>query len=380
MIKICIVSPYSYKLFHPENETANSFGGAEVQQYLLGKELIRDSNFGVCVLVGNFSKEQSFYEEVNFSQHVISLIKSVNCGKRRLIGDFFLDFWRLYTGMKRASADIIIIRGGGSLAGKAAIIAKIILRKKFIYSSAHDRESDGNYFKRHSLPTNILFFCALHLSDAIVCQHRSQQIALKRNLKIDAKIIRTMYPFIKNRSTPSLDLRNIILWVGRLVDFKQPLLFVKLAKYFPEESFLIITNSNATEFSKTIDAVPNLKIFYGIPLEKMDDYFEKTKIFINTSTQEGFPNTFVQAAKNGTPISTLSVNPDGIIEEHGLGSCAYGKFDTLVENVGEILRDSVKWQTMSQNAREYAQQYHALDSVITDYKKLFTNMTTRPCG
>ena len=41
----------------------------------------------------------------------------------------------------------------------------------------------------------------------------------------------------------------------------------------------------------------------------------KSKILINTSSFEGFPNTFVQAWANGVPVISLKVDPDNIIKK-----------------------------------------------------------------
>ena len=42
--------------------------------------------------------------------------------------------------------------------------------------------------------------------------------------------------------------------------------------------------------------IPNLRLHENVRWENMGEYFAKAKLFVNTSTHEGFPNTFVEAA------------------------------------------------------------------------------------
>ena len=47
------------------------------------------------------------------------------------------------------------------------------------------------------------------------------------------------------------------------------------------------------------------------------------RVFVNSST-EGFANAFVRAARAGTPVLSLEVNPDGILQGSDFGACADG--------------------------------------------------------
>ncbi|KKU48148.1 hypothetical protein A3H10_03515 [Candidatus Uhrbacteria bacterium RIFCSPLOWO2_12_FULL_46_10] len=371
MTKVCLVSLYAYKLFHPQDERALSFGGSEVQQYQLGKELVKDKNFEISFLVGDFYDGQPDAERVRVDGGVLTLYKTARCHGRNMFIDGVADFWRLYRAMKKTSADVYMIRGGGSLAGKVAFLAKKILRRKFIYSSAHDRDSNLDFFDKKPWYVNVLFRYALNNADAVICQHKEQQDAFKKNFGITATVIPSMYAIEDESQIGGRESREYILWVGRLASWKQPEVFVRLAEKFPKEKFLFITNSDTSQFRYATNHIGNLEIKKNVPFEDTDYYFKKAKIFVNTSSSEGFPNTFVQAAKNGTPILSLQVNPESILGRYEIGKLANGSFEKLVNDLANILDDKRAWDKMSENAYIYAKENHNISRIAGQYGALF---------
>lgn len=360
-MKICLISPYSYKLFHPHDKKVLPFSGAEVQQYQLGKALAKDPDFEVDFIVGDFYKEQPKSEP--------HIYKAIKCYKRIFLWDTLQDIWNLSRAMKKINADIYLIRGGGSLAGIIAFLVKKIFKKKFIYSSAHDRDSNLNFFKTHPFYINFLFKYALKNADQVICQHPDQKKAFKKNLGIEATMIRSMYPIPSSKSSHAK--RKHILWVSRLADWKQPNYFAELAIKFTKEKFLLITSSDASSFKTQFKNLKNLEVKKEVPFKEINKYFQEAKVFVNTSVFEGFPNTFVQAAKNGTPIISLQVNPEGMLEKYQMGKCAKGNLGELTKDLKEILGNEKLWQKMSKNAYNYAQKNHDINKIVGKYKKIF---------
>jgi glycosyltransferase involved in cell wall biosynthesis len=64
------------------------------------------------------------------------------------------------------------------------------------------------------------------------------------------------------------------------------------------------------EIATATQKVSNL-IFHGfVPYHKVNEYFSRASLFVNTSSIEGFPNTFIQAWMHYTPVVGLNVDPD----------------------------------------------------------------------
>ena len=96
---------------------------------------------------------------------------------------------------------------------------------------------------------------------------------------------------------------------------------ISIAKKLPQYTFTIIcpkasdqSHEEYLELKKQF-AIPNVKFIEFVPFEEIDDYFANAKLFINTSDDEGFPNTFIQARNNGTPVISFNVDPDNILRD-----------------------------------------------------------------
>ena len=101
MKKICFIQTSVYPLFNKESK--RTFGGAELQVYLLGKELSK-KKFEVSFLIGDFNQKfLEIYQNIKLFRGVTpeskdSLIKKI----KNFIKIFFL--------LKKINADVYIQR------------------------------------------------------------------------------------------------------------------------------------------------------------------------------------------------------------------------------------------------------------------------------
>ena len=170
---------------------------------------------------------------------------------------------------------------------------------------------------------------------------------------------------------------NYILWVGRSEKVKRPDLFIKLAEQNSSFEFKIVCPK---AFDDSIDhyqslrqnaiKLKNLEFIEYVPFDEIDTYFQKTKIFVNTSDREGFPNAIIQAAKNGTPIISLNVDPNNFLNEYKCGFFCNGDFSEMNERLSQLLTDDSLYYQMSKNAYNYATENHD----ITKNTKQFYNL------
>jgi glycosyltransferase involved in cell wall biosynthesis len=80
--------------------------------------------------------------------------------------------------------------------------------------------------------------------------------------------------------------------------------------------------------------------------------FDRAKVFLNTSSIEGFPNTFLQAWIRGVPVVTF-FDPDGLVQRVPLGRVAQS-LDDMREAIRGLLEIDVDRQLLGRRAREFA--------------------------
>ena len=354
-IKVCFVSPKAYPLFN--GEVDGVFGGAEVDLYLLSTELAKDENYEVTCIVADYGQPDT--EEIE----KVKIRKSLNFKQNPLTGAV-----KIYKAMKKANADIYIIKTASPGVPLAAVFCKLN-KKAFIYRTAHQRECDGTYLKEHFF-LGRAFARSLRSAKIVFAQNKDDCQKLKATLKVDSIVIPNGHriPDISEAT------QSTVLWVGRSAKAKRPELFFDLAKRIDAPFTMICQqatgDSNYRELVEKAKQIENLTFIEQVPFSQIDSYFRDAKVLVNTSDSEGFPNTFIQAAKHATGILSLNVNPDNFLEKHNCGICAKGDMDIMGDSLMTILKEN-RYIDIGKKARKYVKDHHDIVEIVQQYKDLF---------
>jgi glycosyltransferase involved in cell wall biosynthesis len=189
-------------------------------------------------------------------------------------------------------------------------------------------------------------------------------------------VINSLYicPSIKHHQA-KLESRKI-LWVGRIDKEKRPMLFLELAKHFPENNFLMIGHQSPLDpqyyyqIKKISDTINNVDFLGYIQHDKINKYYSESSIFISTSCSEGFPNTFIEAWGNFVPVVSLGFDPDGILKKEKLGFYAE-TFQEMVQYVNILLTDEKLRIQIGMNSRRYVEEKYNIEKIINKYEEIF---------
>ena len=351
-MKVCFISPLGYGLYNPAS--GYPFGGAEVQFFLLATTLAADPSVQVTVLT---TVRDSPGVERSGQLTVIRRQGGDRLARGSLWGyvSAFLDMRRV---IKEIDADVFLHATAGVEVGAYALICRL-MRRRFVYvvASSVDLSRPNGQVQG---PLAWLFPVGLRLADAIVCRSREQLERLRSLYGKEGVLIRTGH----RRAEPARHEMVTVLWGGRMHPLKQPEMFLDLVERLPKERCeMVIMQDRSHEhllqvLRERVAALPNISMHENVPWNEMDGYFERAKVFVNTSTYEGFPNTFVQAAMHGTPILSWRVDPDGILSSHGIGLAAGGSVERLLAATRELCASEPTLAEWGRRAQAYGRAHH----------------------
>lgn len=241
-----------------------------------------------------------------------------------------------------------------------------IFNRKFILFVAsdgelsYDRESAGAMKVNKNLAANII-----ERSYKIFVQNQYQLNKLFENFNRTGIQINSPLPLNIDKSDFNTNDRKYITWIGKSNSVKQPKIFIELAKQFPNEKFFMIMNKNDNElYNETVSSLPKNIIFKeSLTFHEVNQILSNSKLFINTSLYEGFPNTFLQAAYFSVPVISLNVNPDHFIDKSKGGIYCSGKYELLTEAVRNIDSSSLAYREMAKNIYSFVTKHHSVSSV-----------------
>jgi glycosyltransferase involved in cell wall biosynthesis len=361
MTRLCFISRFAASLFYPNLKPVH--GGAETQFYHNSRELAKHPDLEVHLLLeGQPRQPPDIIDGVRI--HAMPF----NTGWRAR--------FRFQRMLKSINADIQIQQGISSSTKEVAFYCKW-RKSRFIYWIASNMDIDPT-IQALEINRNKWFEWGMLNADRIIAQTTWQAEKLQENFSRSSTLITNGFP---SRESPSAEPRKHILWAGRFTPVKRPELFLEIAENMPGEQFIMLAPlTNQTAFrhherhKARIRALHNLEFYPGVTIEQVEKYMRNTKLFVNTSITEGFPNTFVQAMWSGTPIASLSFDPDQIIRSQQLGIYPTDDLDGFMENIRTLLHDKNRLNECGMNAWNHTNRHHNLSKNMELFRKVLLEL------
>lgn len=246
-------------------------------------------------------------------------------------------------------------------------LGRPVFRYRLNFICALDSEINGAHVQERPFFGRLFDFAVRHADarHAITCDQRE----VFRARGLDAQLYR--YLVFPRRTPPSLEKKVDFLWVSRCQPIKRPHLFLELARLIPSASFEMICPPENRALWEQIAGeaagLSNLRFIESVPYHRIQEHYDRAKIFVNTSEWEGWPNSFIQAGLGKTAILSLAVNPDGIFERFGLGLFASGNWERFVDGARELLRDPEMLMASQAGAARFLAEMHDTAKETTAY-------------
>ncbi|MFQ3577572.1 MAG: glycosyltransferase, partial [Verrucomicrobiia bacterium] len=166
---------------------------------------------------------------------------------------------------------------------------------RLIFICGLDTEADGRFARENGLRGR-LFDLAMRRCDLIYAMSEAQQRRFgERGMKVALYRNLVLWPETAAQVPKDVDL----LWIARCRPIKRPLLFLELARRLPQARCVMVCPPEDRELfaevSKQAAALANLQLIEKVPYHKVQSYYNRARLFVNTSIAEGFANSFIQA-------------------------------------------------------------------------------------
>jgi glycosyltransferase involved in cell wall biosynthesis len=292
---------------------------------------------------------------------------------RPIAGSFLADTPRFIATLRTLQPNVIYQRVACTYTGLAALYSRYA-GARLVWHVAHDSDVEPTTVARKTpssiirhLDDRLIEFGIRHANTIIVQTHH-QSVLLKKNFGLaPTAVIPNFHPAPTSRRDKDAH-PVLIAWVANIKPFKRPELFVRLARDFAGRDNVKFVMVGAppladpawTAMAREITATPNLSYVGALPQEAVNELLDRAHLFVNTSTAEGFANTFIQAWMRRVPVLSLSVDPDGLLSSGKFGLYAGGNYDVLREMTDRLICDADLRHRMGRHAAEYALTTHSV--------------------
>lgn len=368
---ICFVGLDNLPLLVPEFGHLGS-GGAQLQQTLLAKALT-NRGMRVSMVVSDLGQPDGA------QWHGIQTFRAY----RPTAGIPGLRFFhprltQIWSAMRRADARIYYVSCAGMLIAAAAAFAAHHGRRT-IFRLASDSDCDPDKLMVRLARDRLLYGWGLKRTDRILAQTPFQQKALLKNYGVHSTVARSLADLASAaRPLPNRDID--VLWVSNIQPVKRPDRILELAVRLPRLRFHLIGGpmSGHADLYETVaskaSSLPNVTFHGPVSYHEVRAYYGRARVLVNTSDVEGFPNTYLQAWANETPVVAMH-DPNAIIDRNGLGQ-AVTDFGMMHQAIDTLASDDRLWVLASTASRRFVEENYGDEATLGEYLNAIDSLTT----
>jgi glycosyltransferase involved in cell wall biosynthesis len=373
---ICFVAPLAWPVLSGSRDI-QVIGGAEVQQSILARAFAR-SGYRVSMICLDYG--QPARADVDGVTVLKSHRPDEGAPVLRFLHPRLTSMWRAMT---EANADFYYFRCSSVLTGFGAVFCRR-QGKCSIYAGASDVDFVPGKQQIRYRRDRWIFEYGLRHVDAIVAQNLSQYANCLAHYRRDSVVIPSCY---QAPAGARADRQGVVLWAGAIRQYKRPELFLDIARRLPARRFVMVGGPGSDDaaslqyyrsIERQADALGNVEFAGFVPFSRIEPYFDRAAVLINTSVYEGFPNTFLQAWARGVP--SVALVDTGSRHQGEPVYVVAADARAAADEVERLMADQSHWQRASRRCHEYFTTHHSVQAVVSQYSRLFGAMQAKAAG
>ncbi len=368
---VCIVSPKAYLAI--DDGQGRTFGGAEMQLTLLARQLAKMGET-VDLIVADYGQKRVLDEG---GLRVIATLDMQRLHHPRGV-------MRLCAAIRSTQAKTVVKRTLSPLTFLVALTTRLS-NKHFVYMVAHDCETDQTHPMFKTVAGRLMARTALGMAKLIIVQNELERAELARWLpgKKTAVLKKGVdAPEPLETEAPTYD----AVWIGRCDDWKHPEAFIRLAQKLPRMRFAMACPPATGKpelhqrVCKAAAQANNLDLFRHLANSEVHRLLARAKVHVNTSSQEGdWPMSVLEAAANGVPTISLSIDYGGLTGDYGGAWGCQGDEEKMERALIRIATDENLREQMARGSRRYAKDHHNLSTQAAAFLSIVTAGKESPC-
>lgn len=376
-LSICFATAGVYPIL----KAVGAYGGSELRAWRLARYLARRPDFSVSMLAYDYGQPRSeLIKGVRFLRDSACVFEKSLKGRIR---------WRLLQAFRRgriegtplllepdyhiwdeANADIYLAFGATHYAARLARWCAV-RKKQFVLMQGGDMDL---------APKEPFADLVYGMPGMSVAQTPFQQEELLKRYERSSELLPN--PIAIPTDGPCPEPRKFALWVGKSDRIKCPHRMLELARLCMDVPVVMIMNrADDTVFEEIkAQASPNVRFVDAVAPDEMQAYYRDACVLVSTSITEGFPNSFLEAGANGTPILSLDVDPAGMLAEHGAGVVAGGSLKRAAEVLQGLWAER-GWEprsrarAMGEQGFRYVEERHAQNRVFERFERILLSFS-----
>ena len=367
--KICIVGLDDYAMLTGDVSYGH-IGGESVQHVLLARAW-RDLGLDVSIVVHDHGQPR-----VTTVDGIRAVAAFPRNGGMRVLRFLHPRLTGVTRAMREVDADVYYQSPAAPWSGVAVWFARRFQKRSVLRIASDSDCLKGRQPMRHRRDRWLFDYGVRHAS-LIAAQTEQQRALLERHYGVHSETLNIAVetPHASPARRKDID----VVWVGNLRPVKRPDVALEVARRLPHYRFAIVGGSvpRAKAYFDRIASeakeLPNVVMTGGVSYQDVGEWFDRSRVHLNTSDYEGFPNTFLQAWIRGVPVASF-FDPDGLIERRDLGRrCT--DVDGMCAALEELLRDPAACATIGERARAFVTSQYSAREVALEYLKLLDHPT-----
>ncbi|MHB8995588.1 MAG: glycosyltransferase family 4 protein [Armatimonadota bacterium] len=354
-------------------DTGVEAGGAELQLAWTA-QLLRERGWDVSLIMPRSGEEAPPGDGGGFS--VIPAHAPRNGGsKLGYLTSTVRDYWRA---LATADSEVYLHRGATGLAGWTGLYCSRN-RRQTVLSAASNLDVAPELASGEAQQSRLnraLYQYYLRRCGLVLVQSPAQAQLYQERYGRQAEEMPNIAD-VPDALTPKSS-EPLVAWAGAIRKCKRPLWVVDIARELPEVRFVIAGGPNPGEdelweqLQQAAATVPNVELAGWLSVSGVQELLGQAWVSLCTSQMEGFPNVYLMAWGQETPLVT-SFGAGGLVERSGAGVVGETTAE-LAQALRVLFADAALRQQMGRTGRQYTVENHGRQTVGDRYDRLLTGL------